>query len=478
MPFPATPSPFRLSRRNPSTRRSGPQFAPTPRFLLSQSAKQKEDEEIDAIDDYGPSSTSKIARNPPATQSAARSRQQRDVIEDSDDAADIGDIQIGERDADDLPDDAIDSTPPEEPETLGILDAEFDALFAPVRDGNKRRRVEGATPFNQRNLTQIDPILSSPPKTANHSADPIDLPDKSGQNTTTWDMGTQGTPAPTARPFAPPASTPSDMKTPFRSRPRFMLSSTAKPPSSQSTPKFKLDTPGVTPPERRKPAFVLPRSPSPDPQAEDIPAPFSPSSRTLRRRGRNRAGVSNYIPGGMAAEVRGWILEMGTKRDQLQKPPLVHAPDSRVADSSLEKLNVYLLTARVIHASQSALSGCGSLAFLQAEVLTGNHVQGINPNPALNIMIMGPSRSQSAVRTIPSHSDATTTPHLRKGDLVGIHRGLNWSLELGNPFCQPQTAGQVSGNVLECGPFENGRHPETKEKWLIAMEWDLVEAAQ
>ncbi|CAI7605734.1 unnamed protein product [Penicillium glandicola] len=478
MPFPATPSPFRLPRRNPSTRRSGPQFAPTPRFLLSQSARQKKDDDIDVIDDEEPSTTRKVARNPPATQSATRSRQQRDVIEDSDDAADIRDIRTGTRDADELPDDSIDSTPPEEPETPGGLDAEFDALFAPVRDGNKRRRVEGATPFNRSNLTRVDPILSSPPETAISPADPLDLPDKSRQSTTTWDMGIESTPAPSARPFAPVTSTPSHIKTPFRSRSRFMLSSAAKPPSSQFAPKFKPDTPAISPPERRKPAFVLPRSPSPNPDVEDIPAPFSPSSRTLRRRGRNRAGVSNYIPGGMAAEVRGWILEMGTKRDQLPKPSLVQAPDSQAADASLEKLNTYFLTARIIHVSQSALSGCGPLAFLRAEMLTGSHAQGKNPNAALNIMIMGPSRSKSAVRPIPSHSDATITPPMRKGDIVGIHRGLNWSLELEDNFCEHRTPGDVSGQALECGPSENGGPPETKEGWLIAMEWDLLEAAE
>ncbi|EKV04225.1 Aromatic-ring hydroxylase-like [Penicillium digitatum] len=480
MPFPATPSPFRLSRRNPPTRRSGPQFAPTPRFLLSQCVTQKEDDNLDVIDDDGPSSTRKVARNPPVTQSASRSHQQRDVIEDSDSAADIGDVRIGGRNLNDLPDDAIDCTPPEEPGTPGILDAEFDALFAPVRDGNKRRRVEGATLFSQSDLTQPDSILSSPPVTTNSPADIIDLPDETRQSTTIWEMGTQRTPAPSARPLAPAASTPRNIKTPFRSRPRFMLSSAVKPPSSQFAPKFKLDTPGVSPPERRKPAFVLPRSPSPNPDAEDTPAPFSPSSssRTLHRRGRNQAGMSNYILGGMAAEVRGWILEMGTKRDHLPYPPLVQAPDLRMADASPEMPNAYLLTARVIHVSQSALSGCGSLAFLQTEVLTGNLVQGRNPHPDLNIMIMGPSRSKSALRPSHLHSDATTIPYLRKGDLVGIHRGLNWSLELENSFYEHRIPGQVSGHELECGPSENGGHPKTKEGWLIAMEWDLVEAAE
>ena len=429
------------------------------------------------IDDDGPSSTREAVRNPPATQNATRARRQRDVIEDSDDAADIDDVRIGGRDVDELPDDAIDSTPPEEPETPGTLDAEFDALFAPVRDGNKRRRVEGVAPFTRSNQTQIDPILSSPPGTANPPADSIDYPDKSRQSTTTWDMGTQRTPAPSARPLVPVTSTPSSIKTPFRSRPRFMLSLTAKPPSSQSAPISKPDTPGISPPERRKPAFVLPRSPSPNPDADDIPAPFSPSSRTLRRRGRNRAGVSNYIPGGMAAEVRGWILEMGTQRDQLPKPPLPQASDLQTADASLEKLNSYLLTARVIDVSQSALSGCGSFAFIQAEVLSGNHVQAKNPDFTLNIMVMGPPRSKSAVRHIPSHSDGTIIPYLRKGGVVGIHRGLNWALELGNHFFEHRTPAQASDRVSEYGPSENGGHPEAKEGWLIAMEWDILATA-
>jgi hypothetical protein len=179
----------------------------------------------------------------------------------------------------------------------------------------------------------------------------------------------------------------------------------------------------------------------------------------------------------MAAEVRGWILEMGTKRDQLPKPHLTRAPDSQAADVSLERLNTYLLTARVIHVNQSALSGCGSFAFLHAEVLSGNHVQAKNPDSTLNIMIMGPPRSKTAVRHIPPYSDGTITPHLRKGDVVGIHRGLNWALELGNHFFEHGKHAQASGRVSECGPPENGGPPEVKEGWLIAMEWDIVETA-
>ncbi|KAJ5780635.1 hypothetical protein N7457_005795 [Penicillium paradoxum] len=465
MPFPATPSPFRLSRRNPSTRRNGPQFAPTPRFLLSQTATQSGNEEFDVIDDDGPSSTPQVAHNlPPRGITPSR---QRDAVDDSGDVGVICHIRNDGRESNELPDDAINSSPPEEPETPSIIDAEFDALFAPVGDRNKRRRVEGTTPLNPKRPTQIDPILSSPPETLNLPTGHIDLLDHNRQSVEATDSNTQRTPAPSARQFAPAVSTPGEMRTttPFRGRPRFMLSSAARPPSSQFAPNPKTHTPGISPPEKRKPAFVLPRSPPPKPGAEDIPAPFSPSSRTLHRRGRNRAGRPSFIPGGMAAEVRSWVLEMGAKRENFPQPPLTQPLEVQSADASTEKLRKYLVTARINHVSQSALSGCGSLAFLQAEALTGDHVQRTGPDDVLNIMIMGPSRSKS-------------TPHLRKGDLVGIHKGLNWNLQLGTHFSEPQIPGQVPSHVLERGPSGDGEHTEAKDAWLIAMEWDLIETAE
>ncbi|KAJ5566043.1 hypothetical protein N7535_007681 [Penicillium sp. DV-2018c] len=452
MPPPATPSPFRLSHRNPSTRRNGPQFAPTRRFLLSQSATQKADDDLDVIDDDGPSSTPQVTREPLASQSAARLRQ-RDVIDDSDDEDIIRHTGTGVRKANELVDDAIDSSPPEEPETPGILDAEFDALFAPTRERNKRRRVEPTTPFASL-LEQLDPIPSSEPGAT----------DALAGNNDVVDSGTQRSPAPNAHQFAQPIPSPSDVRTrtPFRARPRFMLSSAAKPPSSQFAPKFKPATPAISPPERKKPAFVLPRSPSPNLDAEDIPAPFSPSARTLRRRGRNRTGASDYVPGGMAAEVRSWVLEMGAKHEPVPRPPLPHGPETQGTGTSLDRLAQYFLTARVVQVSQSALSGCGYLAFLRAEVLTGNSVQWKDSGDAVNIMIMGPSRVDSAV-----------TPQVRQGDVVGIYRGLNWSLELGTYFGEPVIPEQIYGDASRSDPTEKCR----KETWLVGMEWDLVETA-
>jgi hypothetical protein len=464
-----TPSPFRLSRRTPSTRRNaGPQFAPTPRFVLSESAN----DDHDVIDDDEPSLTSQLAQNSPASQAAARSRH-RDVIDDADDAAVTRDRGVRTRETDELFDDAINSTPPDEAETPGALDADIDALFPPNRSGNKRRRMDRGTPSVSMRLTQLDPILSSPPQSGNPPSSSIESPNTNRKIAPAWEMGTQKTPVAAARPFATPASTPGDMKTTFRGRPRFMLSSTMKPPSSQSAPKFKPNTPTISPPERRKPVFVLPRSPSPNPDAENIPAPFSPSSRTLNRRGRNR-GVSNYIPGGMAAEVRSWVLEMGTRREKFLKPPLAHSLDQQTVHPP-DELGKYQMAARVIHVSHSVLGGCGSLAFLQAEPVAENQLQGETSHDIVNILTMGPPRSKPDARQSSSHADIAMVTLLQEGDLVGIYRGLTWNLQIGDKCNQVSTENQIPNPPLLSGSSANDAHMKITKDWLVAMEWDLIQ---
>jgi hypothetical protein len=443
---------------------------------LSQSATQSANGDNDVIDDDEPSATRQVAYTPPASQVAARSRYRRDVIDDSDDVEVIRNRGVGARGMNEIRDDAIDSTPPDETETEtpGVLDADFDALFAPSRNGNKRRRTERSTPSASTKLTQADAISSSPPPTANPLANSIESPDLDRQNTTAWEMATQRTPAPIARPFAPLVLTPGEMKTPFRSRPRFMLSSTMKPPSIQSAPKFKPNTQTISPPERRKPVFVLPRSPSPNPDTENIPAPFSPSSRTLSRRGRNSAGVSNYMPGGMATEVRSWVLEMGTKREQFLNPSLARPVGSQTIHAS-EELGKYMVAARVIRVSHSGLRSCGPLAFLQAEHVAGQQAQEETPMDTLNIMIMGPPRSKPDIYPSSSHAETAQAFPLQEGYLIGILPGLTWNLELGDYWKQISAQNQSPNASLSSASLENdGSTETTKERWLVAMEWDLI----
>ncbi|KAJ5753901.1 uncharacterized protein N7511_008054 [Penicillium nucicola] len=469
MPFPATPSPFRLSRRNPSARRNvGPQFAPTPRFVLSQPTTQDNVNDLDVIDDEDePPSTPNFTRQPPASQSnASRSHHLRNVIEDSDDTRIIPSQGPRSTTVVELPDDAIASSPPAQSQTPGILDAEFDALFATTRE-NKRRRVEATTPLPSMTQTEYHAMSSSPIE-YNQAAKPIT--NDTGPDFADPDNDVQSTPAPNARPVAPGISTPANTQTPFRGRPRFMLSSTAKPPSSQSAPRFQTSTQETSAPERRKPVFLLPRSPSPNREAEDIPAPFSPSSRTLRRRGRQRGGASNYTPGGMAAEVRSWVLEMGTKRDSLPYPQTPKAPSAQEIGASgvLEK---YSVAVRVDDAGHSTLNSCGPLAFLQATVLAGHSLQGEAQDESIRIMLMGPPRSK------PPHSDIARALRLQEGDLVGIHSGLNWYLELGSSLENAQLP-DLAASTSQNEPTASESCDVAKERWLVVMEWDLVQISE
>lgn len=364
---------------------------------------------------------------------------------------------------DDLIDDAIDSTPPGEPETPGILDAEFDALFAPVRDSNKRRRLSGGNLTLEEKLVRgSDPLPSSPPIL--HQSVPTTPALRPMPSAAPQDSGIQATPSASARTIAPGISIPGSTKAPFRSKPRFILSK--KQPNTQ-TP-FKADTPAASqaasPPERRKPAFVLPRSPSPTAAGEDIPAPFSPSSRTLHRRGR-RWGVPGYAPGGMAAEVRSWILEVGSKREHIV-PSRIEAGDKRTTDD----LSRYLIAARVIHARQTVSSSSGPLAFLQAEPVSDSTNEG-SDDRLLYLMVMGTPRSKPDSVEVSGRIGGATAVPIRPGDLVGIHRGLAWEVELGE-FQGPNADDGLQ--TFRSGHYETEKR---KQRWLVAMEWDSIHAA-
>lgn len=405
-----------------------------------------------------------------AQSQSRNARRERDVIEDSDD----GEFSAGGDKSNELVDDAIDSSPPQHPQSPGLLDAEFDTVFAPVRDRSKRRRifVQGDALSRQRQEPQHDLVISSSPE-LQPKADAFNSPDfRPSRGPAGPEPAVQKSPAAILRPAAG-ASTPGNTKTPFRNRPRFMLSSTQKHSNSRSV--SKSDTPPTKPPtspaERRKPVFVLPRSPSPSAAEGDIPAPFSPSSRTLHRRGRPRSGVPGYLPGGMAAEVRSWILEIGAKRDQACGQLTPVSTESTRGVSS-DELGNYLVAARVIQASQIALSSSGPLAFIKATQIVGSAVQDKNPDSAMSILVMGLPRSKPPSRQM---SSATTiqAPDIQTGDLIGVHHGLSWKLELNTDLTETEMSSSMVIQLPQHSS-DNEVHANTEE-WLVAMEWDLIQ---
>lgn len=317
----------------------------------------------------------------------------------------------------------------------------------------------------QQNLEERQ-SFSPEPEPRGQAFDPLHTPAARFVQRPTQDAAAQATPGPSAKPWAPLTATPASTQTPFRSRPRFVLS-TQKPRSSQ--PAFRTEIPFATQPaspqERRKPAFVLPRSPSPSAAPDDIPAPFSPSSRTLYRRGRHRFGAAGYAPGGMAAEVRSWILEMGATREQ----GATNHTGGAVGGGSPD-LERYLVAARVVRVRPAVLSSAGVLSFVTAEKVvispTGHDVD----KKFIHIVTMGPPRSKPPLHRTSLRADGSQAGFIHKGDLLGVHRGLAWHVT----FEEYQALG-ISDD-LRTDQFPDDESID-REQWLIAMEWDLIDEA-
>ncbi|OJJ82535.1 uncharacterized protein ASPGLDRAFT_27367 [Aspergillus glaucus CBS 516.65] len=435
--------------RPPASRSNArPQFASTPRFVFSQpqsSSTQSRDGDKDLVDD--------ISNDSPSTvRYADRDTARGDVIEDVEE--DEHDTSAGPS----IIDEELDSTPPASVE----LDSEFEDLFGPP-ERTKRRRISPAPEPDDRPASRDygggrdDAILTSSPghdlQSSWNEEPPVTPFPRRPRPTQQPQFQDEGIPAGTPKP-----STPATTKPAFRHHPRFLLSQ--QPPSSTqsapaSAPIFASQLPSSTP--RRKPAFVLPRSPSPSATQEDtasLPTPFSPSSRTLHRRGRARHDVPGYVPGGMAAEVRGWVLEMGTKREQLDSSVVRFGAQVGVDSRK------YLVTTRIVKVVRSVLRSSGPVAFVEAELLSEGSISV--DDGRRNILLMGSPRSR------PGDSE------LAQGSVVGVYRGLVWEIELDRDGVDALSRkdGVDVGNL---GDYQSS-NANDRERWLVVMEWDLLNA--
>ncbi|PTU25195.1 hypothetical protein P175DRAFT_0498309 [Aspergillus ochraceoroseus IBT 24754] len=464
MPASATPS------RPPIRSNTRPQFASTPRFLLSQRAagpRKEAPDDIDSIlssDDATSDPLPTPRPAPPAGQFSHRPRR-KEIIEDH-----------GVE-----PDQITDQTAPGDNTTSPLegttkLDPEIEALLGPTSHRTKRRRVlaNTVTPWMQ-SRQRLD-IPGSSPHQEPSSPSPS-LPYCTPHHT-------RSAPTPQKTPPQPPP-TPATTKASGRSIPRFLVSPFNPPPppplSSQPVSRIKHLTetpPSQSPPARRKPGFVLPRSPSPS-QTEDssaIPTPFSPSSGTLHRRGRGHSSAPSYLPGGMAAEVRSWILEMGTKREQ---PPM--SADTRTrSEHGLFNMQRYTLVLRINNVRQSALGSCGPIAFVQGHPVTSLDDTDANTGRSSddsterrNLLLLGAPRPRADKR-LQFRSASPRVPDLKHGDLVGVCWGLVWELNSDNQQSGEQSTNMGSGvNYDQVLRSESARSPHLG-KWLVGMEWELI----
>lgn len=365
---------------------------------------------------------------------------------------------------DGISDEDLHSSPPEPP---GDIDSEFEDLFGTTTtERTKRRRIsfgeEMETPSRpQHEQPRDDIILTSSPGLQSSLDEPpaTPLPRLAPQT-----LGQ--TPAASTATTKP--STPAATKPPFSHHPRFMFPATQQPPLSQArTPFTPVPAPalGSQPPpstqQRRKPAFVLPRSPSPSRAAEDatsIPTPFSPSSRTLRKRGRGgrQTGALGYMPDGMAAEVRSWILETGMKREHSDFSGAIATQPSSIDTKK------YLATARVIEARQTVLGSSGPLAFIKAQVLQQPISESDSDYISMNLALMGSPRNYQ------------DSPELKPNHVIGLCRGLAWEIDLDQDNAENmQKKGEIGlPDMGDC--LSSNINAINDDRWLVVMEWDLL----
>ncbi|PWY96561.1 hypothetical protein BO94DRAFT_14468 [Aspergillus sclerotioniger CBS 115572] len=471
--MPPVATPFRASRRN-----AGPQFASTPRFFLSQTpASSRPSQDVESIDhdDFEYATPVPTARTSKRLREHVPTPRQREIIEDSEAEPDE-DATPPLHSKEGILDEEPQSSSPGEP---GELDAVFEEIFGSTRNRTKRRLVSWT---NSNDDTSS--ILRSKPRAdaiATSSPDPPpppladNLTPSASYHTPNKALPEQRfrKPVRSAPEIQQPTTPASIMPSPLQPR-RFVLSASQLPPSSQTQSGIRPPNSTATTPiplsQRRTPAFVLPRSPSPTHEEDDltgIPTPFSPSSRALRHRGGRRSAAPNYVPGGMAAEVRSWILEMGAKREQQQTSPSYY----QRTDSSSPDTRKYSVTVRINSAHQTALRSCGSLAFVQGHPVD---TLGVSSGPVTydesqlkNVLLLGPPRQ-------PTHQTRHATiriPELKLGDTIGVCRGLAWEVDLG----EHQNA-QVSGTDLrldDLSPLDRS-YLQTAGKWHVGMEWELI----
>ncbi|OJK03236.1 hypothetical protein ASPACDRAFT_40559 [Aspergillus aculeatus ATCC 16872] len=470
-------TPFRVSSRSSG----GPQFASTPRFFVSQRtpASQQATQDAFSTEDDGPQSTPvPTARFLRRDRGVISTPRQKEIIEDSDDAKDdqqddTPHIRSGEIIFDDGQTQSSSPVPPVDE------DSEFEDLFATIRERKKRRRisVNDDAPSSQPVATRsdTDQIVSS---SQDHPASPTPqsqspTPGAPKQSS----MQTQATPAPSHRTPAatatPRPTAPASINPPSTTNPRrFLFPTSHLPPSTQpqSSSKAWVSASTQEPPpssQRRKPpAFVLPRSPSPshmDDELAALPTPFSPSSRALRRRGRARGPAHAYLPDGMAAEVRSWVLETGTRHDQQRQTGVARRTG---ADTSGREPRYSLTMVRIENVHLSALPSCGPLAFVCGhETDALGDEAGTERDPRLRkLLLIGAPRSQSETVIQSRRRVTSTMPELRPGNAIGICRGLTWDIDLG----ESDIGVEMRDNSCENTALQ------ASGKWTVVLEWELV----
>ncbi|EED18823.1 conserved hypothetical protein [Talaromyces stipitatus ATCC 10500] len=270
------------------------------------------------------------------------------------------------------------------------------------------------------------------------------------------------------------------------SRPRFILSANYTPVST-ATP--STSTRQNT---RKKPTFVLPRSPSPDREDASlsaIPGPFSPvATRSLRRPGRPKSSVTAaYMPGGMAEQLRDWIMETDMKRKATSE------------QSRQKREDRYSMIGKVHMCENAYLKSSGPVirAQVKPELAGGkDSLDSEHGSQPMTILLLGVAASRSRTNSTgqSTRDISAQSEKLKPGDIIGVGSGLSWEVEVdsfnvNHKIHNNQT--RVGHRVVasSCSKPEDEFEDEdevntdihlttstcsTRKTWRVVAEWDLL----
>ncbi|KAK2759875.1 hypothetical protein FQN54_002609 [Arachnomyces sp. PD_36] len=491
------------------------QFASTPRFVLSQLPQHENpvEDDINGSDEEPPSSFSPALRRGPKEPYLANRNDAIDDLEEEEEAPyDVRHESDG----------VAGGTDNETGSFTGDLDidTEFDILFPSTPSRRKRRRISPcpSPPPRQlnRRTTEVDQISSASDASLPASPEQILNPASPGDAENS-DSAIYQNPS-TPRPAATAARQPHQSI----NRPRFVfpLHSPFRPsqdtredlvPPHMSSTAPVATTASTSRPQRSRPHFILP--PSPPTAHEDnsaafppisIPEPFSPSRHRGRHDGQSRGTGTNFVAGGMAVEVRGWILEMGAKVQQQHQLRETNRSNNPQGNQDGDK---YLLSSEVDDArcgykngaeypsgDVRARSGVGiqtpitlvrprNLRSAQAHTASGLGT-GVD-SPSRNLLLLGPpcSSETSTGNRAREENRIGEYPIVQKGSTIGVRRGFTWEIEVGGY----NDATNDDHNQTNTTPLRNNQvepildstqgarqQKDSNRKWLVGVEWDVL----
>ncbi|OAX84278.1 hypothetical protein ACJ72_01343 [Emergomyces africanus] len=514
---------------------SASQFAATPRFRFPESEAQVSDVDAD-LSDVAPSSSA-LTEAERQTENLPYQYAREDVIQDSN------------SDEEELLFQDDPTASPFEPYTqIGDaeggydIDAEIDSIFPPTpeRRKAKRRRVSYSAP---KNPTE-DPISSCPsPSAASPSSPSSPTRSPASYFAAPPTPSRQVTSPEPATPLPPSNTTFNCLPSSSTNPRRFLLHATSSTPISMHFSQSPQARPTTAPTstQRRQPHFILPPTPS---RPSENPHNSQPVDQGFAVPGRPRRSTStttttpNCIPGGMAASVRGWLLEAEAAKNASQFTTNTQANNTKGPRAMQmrppKQPNNYHLITTVVNVQHQSLHADGHTTYTTGHPApttlittipintpppmatidrsTGGTSTSTEPSSTIaglqlpvlpatrKVLLFGAPISipPSSVHTRSSSNTPTRIPRLNessvlnpapplslsKGDKVGIRRGLVWEMELEEfglmvASRRPKRGGGERERIegLEDAatkPAGTRRRDVGIEKWVVGVEWDIL----